>query len=65
MYCKDDHSSSRLSGHMCNKDEIPKTEDTCRGMSCNEIKLAGNRYDDAINSFENDESGYKVYGIEI
>ena len=50
---------------MCNKDEIPKTEDTCRGMSCNEIKLAGNRYDDAINSFENDESGYKVYGIEI
>ena len=37
VYCKDDTSSRRLSGHLCHKDEIPITEELCRGMQCNEI----------------------------
>ena len=37
VYCKDDQTSLRLSGHMCNKNNIPTTEEKCRETRCNSI----------------------------
>ena len=51
---------------MCSKDKMPKTDNVCRGTSCNEIKVidqntfdTGNRYHDGIkNLLENEESDH-------
>ena len=37
VYCRDDQTSLRLSGHMCNKDKIPTTEESCQETKCNAI----------------------------
>ena len=62
VYCKDDHTSIRLSGHMCNKNDMPNTEEMCRRMSCNIINNEVEPENDlgAIQTYKSDMSHKKV-----
>ena len=35
VYCQDDRTGSKLTGHICNEHKMPKTEDSCDKLDCN------------------------------